>query len=46
MNKNIVDVSVLFFEDVNQLMCGRTVEITHELKMKVITVSMGKDTEI
>ncbi len=43
---NFVDVSVLFFEDVNQLVCGRTVEITHEFKVKVVTVSMKKDTEI
>ena len=46
MNKNIVDVSFLFFEDVNQLMCGRSVKITHKFKVKVITVSMRKDTEI
>ena len=46
MNKNFADVSVLFFEDVNQLMRGRTIEITHEFKVKVVTVSMKKDTEI
>ena len=46
MNKKFADVSVLFFEDVNQLVCGRTVEITHEFKVEVVTVSMKKDTEI
>jgi len=46
MNKNFADVSVLSFEDVYQLVCGRTVEITHEFKVKVVTVSMKKDTEI
>jgi hypothetical protein len=46
MNKNFADVSVLFFEEVNQLVRGRTIEITHEFKVKIVTVSMKKDTEI
>lgn len=32
MNKNFADISVLSFEDVDQLVCGRTVEITRELR--------------
>ena len=46
MNKNFADVSVLFFEDVYQLVCGRTIEITHEFEVKVVTVSMKKDSKI
>jgi hypothetical protein len=46
MNKNFADISVLFFEGVNQLVCGRTVEITREFKVKVVTVSMTKDAKI
>ena len=32
MNKNFADISVLFFGGVDQLVCGRTVEITLELR--------------
>jgi len=46
MNKNFADVFVLFFEGVYQLVCERTVEITHEFKVKVVNVSTKKDTKI
>ena len=46
MNQDFADVSVLFLEDVYQLVCGRTIEIPHEFKGKVAIVSMKKETKI
>ena len=45
MKKIFGDVFVLFFGDDYQLMCGRTIESPHEFKVKVVTVSMKKDTK-